>query len=84
MKIHKKIPAILFCLLFISNSFSQEKYYVRYKLNGFTGKKAYIASIYGSRHTTLDSAFSDNSDFIFKFDKMPEPGMYQVFFNDSV
>ena len=86
MKINIKILAILIFLLSISSSFSQEQEesYVRYKLNGYAGEKAYIASIYGSRHITLDSAFSDNSDFIFKYDEMLKPGMYQIFFNDSV
>jgi len=85
MKNHINKLLIIICLTFIfGNSFSQEGLNVEYKLNGFKGNIGYLASIYGSNNVTIDTAIGINNTFIFSLDKMLEPGMYQIYFNDNL
>jgi hypothetical protein len=74
---------LFFFSLQVLNSYAQEPTTVKCTVHGFKGKKAYLASIKGSRKIKVDSAAVLNGSFTFIRNKALPLGMYRIILNDS-
>lgn len=60
-------------------------HYLYYLLHGYTGNKALLFNIKGSKSSVIDSTFKQSTGaFVFENIEKYPAGMYRVYFNDSI
>ncbi len=76
---------LLFFMLSVSGGvLAQKTYSVQYTINGFTGNKAVLESMYGSKMLPVDSFEVVDGVLRFDIDSGLPVGMYRLVFTDSI
>lgn len=79
----KKLIVLVLFLTALGAS-AQKQYYIRYYVEGFTGNKAVLQSMYGSTMTPIDSVAVEYGMLEFTVDSGLPTGIYRILLTDTI
>jgi len=80
----KKQLILTLGFLFLITLVSFAQYSIQYNLKNLPDSKVYLASVKGSKYTSIDSCISKNGEIIFKNNLSIPVGVYRIVFEDSL